>query len=320
MKPELLIIGDITPRMAAAFDASFTCHTYSEIADMDNFISGPGQAIEAIATTGHDGVPAPLLTGLAKLKVISCYGVGYDAIDVGEAAKRGILVTHTPNVLNNEVATTAVMLLMACYRELIVNHNYILAGNWVAKGNAPLSRTIDGMSVGILGYGRIGQTIARKLEAFECKISYHARSERADSPHHYYADLLEMARDVQALIVITPGGAATQHLVNQPILEALGAEGCVVNVARGSVVDQTALVTALKNGTLGYAGLDVFEKEPEVPEALFDMPNVVLTPHIGSATVETRQAMGDLTVDNLVHYFDKGAVLTPVPECQHLIK
>ena len=143
---------------------------------------------------------------------------------------------------------------------------------------------------------------------------------RTDSPHQYYADLLDMAHEVQALIVITPGGAATRHLVNQPILEALGAEGCVVNVARGSVVDQDALVAALKNGTLGYAGLDVFEKEPQVPEALFDMPNVVLTPHVGSATVETRQAMGDLTVDNLVNYFEKGSVLTPVPECQHLIK
>jgi lactate dehydrogenase-like 2-hydroxyacid dehydrogenase len=265
-------------------------------------------------------VPAPLLTGLSQLKVISCYGVGYDAIDVGEAASRGIIVTHTPNVLNDEVATTAVMLLMACYRQLIVNHNYILAGDWVNKGNAPLNRTIDGMSVGILGYGRIGQTIAKKLEAFGCKISYHARSERSDSPHRYYAKLNDMARDVQALIAITPGGAATKHLVNQEILEALGPEGCLVNVARGSVVDEAALVNALQKGTLGYAGLDVFDKEPQVPEALFNMPNVVLTPHIGSATVETRQAMGDLTVDNLVHFFEKGAVLTPVPECQHLIK
>ena len=320
MKPELLIIGDITPRMAAAFDAAFICHTYEEITDIDSFIADKGQAIEAIATTGHDGVPAPLLTGLSQLKVISCYGVGYDAIDVGEAASRGVIVTHTPNVLNDEVATTAVMLLMACYRQLIVNHNYILAGDWVNKGNALLNRTIDGMSVGILGYGRIGQTIAKKLEAFGCKISYHARSERSDSPHHYYAKLDDMARDVQALIAITPGGTATKHLVNQDILEALGPEGCLVNVARGSVVDEAALVNALQKGTLGYAGLDVFDKEPHVPEALFNMPNVVLTPHIGSATVETRQAMGDLTVDNLVHFFENGGVLTPVPECQHLIK
>ena len=320
MKPELLIIGDITPRMAAAFDAAFICHTYEEITDIDSFIADEGQAIEAIATTGHDGVPAPLLTGLSQLKVISCYGVGYDAIDVGEAASRGVIVTHTPNVLNDEVATTAVMLLMACYHQLIVIHIYILAGNWVNKGNAPLNRTIDRMSVGILGYGRIGQTIAKKLEAFGCKISYHARSERSDSRHRYYAKLDDMARDVQALIAITPGGAATKHLVNQDILEALGPEGCLVNVARGSVVDEAALVNALQKGTLGYAGLDVFDKEPHVPEALFNIPNVVLTPHIGSATVETRQAMGDLTVDNLVHFFEKGGVLTPVPECQHLIK
>ena len=320
MKPELLIIGKITPRMAAAFDTAFICHHYDEIPDIDSFISGAGKAVQAIATTGHDGVPAPILTGLPDLKIISCYGVGYDAIDVGEAAKRGILVTHTPNVLNDEVATTAIMLLMACYRQLFVNYDYILSGDWVKKGEAPLTRTIDGLSVGILGYGRIGQTIARKLEAFNCRISYHARTERSDSPHRYYGDLTEMADDVQALIVITPGGAATKHLVNKEVLEALGPEGCLVNVARGSVVDETALVTAIQEGKLGYAGLDVFEKEPQVPEALFNLPNVVLTPHIGSATVETRQAMGDLTVDNLVQFFEKGTVLTPVPECQHLIK
>jgi len=201
-----------------------------------------------------------------------------------------------------------------------VNYDYILSGDWVKKGEAPLTRTIDGLSVGILGYGRIGQTIARKLEAFNCRISYHARTERSNSPHRYYGDLTEMAGDVQALIVITPGGAATKHLVNKEVLEALGPEGCLVNVARGSVVDEAALVTAIQENKLGYAGLDVFEKEPQVPEALFNLPNVVLTPHIGSATVETRQAMGDLTVDNLVQFFEKGTVLTPVPECQHLIK
>jgi len=318
MKPELLIIGDITQRMATAFDAAFTCYYHDQIEDVEQFIAGEGKAIQAIATTGHDGVPEAILTGLEQLKVISCYGVGYDAIDVTTAAQRGILVSHTPNVLNDEVATTAVMLLIACYRQLIVNHNYILAGNWVRKGNAPLSRTIDGMSVGLLGYGRIGQTIARKLGAFGCKISYHARNERTDSPHRYYPSVMEMAEKVQALIAITPGGPDTRHLVNEQVLHALGKEGCRINVARGSVVDEQALVEALKHGHLGYAGLDVFDKEPQVPEALFEMDNVVLTPHIGSATVETRQAMGDLTVDNLVHYFDKGTVLTPVPECQHL--
>ncbi len=320
MKPELLIIGEITPRMATAFEASFVPHHVDDIKDLDAFLTEKGNAIQAVATTGHDGVPAPVMQALTNLKVISCYGVGYDGIDVATAAGRGIMVTHTPNVLNDEVATTAIMLLMAAYRELVFNYNYIVEGKWRKKGAAPLSRTIDGMTVGILGYGRIGQTIARKLEAFSCDIAYHARSQRQDSPHRYYDNLLNMAKDVTALIVITPGGAQTRHLVDQPVLEALGPDGCLINVARGTVVDEGALVHALQSGKLGYAGLDVFDSEPHVPEELFNMQKVVLTPHIGSGTVETRQAMGDLTVDNLVQFFKDGTVFTPVPECAHLAK
>ncbi len=318
MKPDLLIIGDITPRMAAAFEAAFSCYHIDDQKDLEAFLAEKGPGIEAVATTGHDGVPAPVMAALTRLKVISCYGVGYDAIDVKTAVSRSVIVSHTPDVLNDEVATTAVMLLIACYRELLFNHNYIVTGQWVKKGNAPLSHTIDGMKVGILGYGRIGQTIARKLEAFSCDISYHARSARPNSTHRYYDDLTAMAKDVKALIAITPGGAATRHLVNKQVLEALGPQGCFINVARGTVADQEALVTALQSGALGYAGLDVFDSEPNVPEALFTMKNVVLTPHVGSATAETRQAMGDLTVDNLIHYFEQGRVLTPVPECRHL--
>jgi lactate dehydrogenase-like 2-hydroxyacid dehydrogenase len=199
-----------------------------------------------------------------------------------------------------------------------VNDSYIRKGYWSKKGNTPLSRAVDGMSVGILGYGRIGQAIARKLEAFNCQISYHARTERPDSPHRYYDNLTRMANDVTALIVITPGGPSTHHLVNAAVIEALGPEGILVNVARGSVVDENALVAALQNESLGAAGLDVFAAEPHVPEVLFTMDNVVLTPHIGSATIETRRAMGDLTVDNIVQYFSDGQVITPIPECRHL--
>ncbi len=318
MKPDLLIIGEITPRMADRFAAAFTCHYLGEIKNTEQFLATDALSVEAIATTGHDGVPDDLLDGLPAVKIISNYGVGYDAINVDKAVSKNIIVTHTPDVLNEEVATTALMLLMAVSRELIVNDSYIRKGNWSKKGNTPLSRAVDGMSVGILGYGRIGQAIARKLEAFSCQISYHAQTVRPDSPHRYYNNLTRMADDVTALIVITPGGPSTYHLVNGDVIAALGPEGILINVARGSVVDENALIAALKQKRLGAAGLDVFAAEPHVPEVLFTMDNVVLTPHIGSATVETRRAMGDLTVDNLIQYFSDGQVITPIPECIHL--
>ena len=319
MKPGLLIIGEVTPRMADAFAAAFTCHYLDQISDTEDFLSLHAASVEAIATSGHDGVPDDILDRLTAVKIISNYGVGYDAINIEKAVARQIIVTHTPDVLNEEVATTALMLLMAVCRELIINDRYIRDGNWSTKGNTPLSRSVDGMSVGILGYGRIGQAIAAKLDAFSCDVSYHARSERPDSPHRYYPALVDMAKDVTALIVITPGGPSTHKLVAEDVLNALGPDGILINVARGSVVDEEALVAALSDGRLGAAGLDVFAAEPHVPEALFDMDNVVLTPHIGSATVETRRAMGDLTVENLVRYFAEGQVTTPVPECRHLV-
>ena len=319
MKPGLLIIGEITPRMEEAFSAAFTCHYLNKLSDHDQFLAEHGPRIQAITTSGHDGVPDALLDGLTKVKIISNYGVGYDAINVEKAVSRDIIVTHTPDVLNEEVATTALMLLMAVCRELLVNDRYIRDGNWSKKGGTPLSRSVDGLSVGLVGYGRIGQAIAAKLEAFSCAVSYHARSERSHSPHRYYPDLVSMARDVTALIVITPGGPSTHNLVTEQVMNALGPDGILINVARGSVVDEQALVAALEDGRLGAAGLDVFAAEPHVPEALLSMNNVVLTPHIGSATVETRRAMGDLTVENLVRYFTDGSVSTPVPECRHLV-
>lgn len=319
MKPGLLIIGEITPRMADAFAAAFTCHYLDQIADTAAFLDRHGPSIEAITTSGHDGVPDEMLDRLTALKIISNYGVGYDAINIEKAVDRKIIVTHTPDVLNEEVATTALMLLMAVCRELLVNDKYIRDGNWSKKGNTPLSRSVDKMAVGLVGYGRIGQAIARKLEAFSCQVSYHARSERPDSPHRYYPDLVTLAAEVNALIVITPGGPSTHNLVTGSVMDALGPDGILVNVARGSVVDEDALVAALEDGRLGAAGLDVFAAEPHVPQALFGMDNVVLTPHIGSATHETRRAMGDLTVENLVRYFSEDKVSTPVPECRHLV-
>lgn len=301
--------------MLDRFSQNFTVHWSHDIEDLHAFVAENGERIEAVATNGHDGVPSDIMDALRKLKIISCYGVGYDAIDVDKAIERGILVTHTPNVLNAEVANTAIMLMLAVSRRLIRDDRWVRSGDWKSKGNAPLTRSIEGKRVGILGLGRIGETIAGKLTAFDCEIVYHSRNEKSGVPWQYYTDLVSMARDVDYLIVITPGGTATTKLVNRAVIDALGTEGTLINVSRGSVVDEVEMVAALEDGRLGNAGLDVFEHEPEVPEALLDMENVVLTPHVGSATVETRLAMGDLTVDNLNAFFADGKAISPVPEC-----
>ena len=305
--PDLLQIGGITEVMRDRLEAAFTIH---KLSDGDY----PAEAITHVATNGHDGVPADVMAALPNLKMISCYGVGYDAIDVHAARDRGVMVTHTPNVLNAEVATTAVMLMMACYRELLRDDAWVRSGAWEAEGNAPLTRSVDNQTVGILGLGRIGQAIADKLAPFGTTVVYHSRSQK-DVEYKYYADLTEMARDVDCLICITPGGAATNKIVNKYVIEALGPQGTLINVSRGSVVDEAALIEALENGRLGWAGLDVFEAEPKVPAALRAMKNVVLLPHVGSATLETRAAVGALTVDNLLQHLDNGSVQTPVPEC-----
>lgn len=320
MKQDLLLIGGATPRTMQALEKDFTVHKGSDIADWDGFLATKGSAIEAVATNGHDGLKPEIMAKLPNLKIISCYGVGYDAIDAKGAAARGIIVTHTPNVLNNDVANTAILLLLAVSRSLVRDDAYVRAGKWNGFGGAPLTRSIEGKPVGILGLGRIGETIARKLQAFDCQISYHSRNEKPGSPYRYYSSLTDMARDVDYLIVITPGGAATNKLVNRDVMDALGPDGTLINVARGSVVDEAELVKALQEGRLGAAGLDVFEKEPHVPTELLTMENVTLLPHVGSGTVETRQAMGDLTVENLVRYFTEGKVTSPVPECAHLAK
>ncbi len=315
MKKDMLLIGSATPRMMEAFAADFEIHELDKIDGLVNFLTANGSKIEAIATNGHAGVSKQIMDGTPNLRVISCYGVGYDAIDVLAAKAKGVIVTHTPNVLNNDVANTAIMLMLAVSRRLLRDDQWVRSGNWKAKGNAPLTTSIEGKRVGIVGLGRIGETIARKLEAFSCDIVYHTRNQKPESPYRYYADLVEMAKDVDYLVVITPGGASTNKLVNRDVMNALGPQGTLINVARGTVVDEAEMVKALREGRLGNAGLDVFEAEPQVPEALFEMENVVLTPHVASATVETRQAMGDLTVENLVRFFKEGKVTSPVPEC-----
>lgn len=317
MKPDLLLIGGATNRMMDRLNAAFTVHFQSDINDMTRFLREVGPSVTAVMTDGHYGVTREIMHGLPNLKVISSYGVGYDAIDADDAARRGIVVAHTPNVLNDEVANTAILLWLAVSRRLVPADAYVRAGKWQRDGGFPLTRSVQDRTVGILGMGRIGQAIANRLAMFNATIVYHSRSKK-DVAYTYYDDLTVMADACDVVICIVPGGTQTAGIVNQQVLEALGPQGILINVARGTVVDEPALVSALQDGRLGGAGLDVFEREPIVPKELFAMDNVVLQPHVGSGTVETRQAMGDLTCDNLVQFFQDGTTLTPVPECAHL--
>lgn len=313
--PDLFVIGGITPPMEEQLSKRFTLHFSNKMENPETWLQANGGNIEYVLTNGHDGIKPEYVAALPNLKIVSSYGVGYDAIDTDLANEKGFIVTHTPSVLNAEVATTAILLMLACYREVLRDDAYVRAGEWEAKGNSPLTRSADDQTVGILGLGRIGQAIADKLAPFNAKILYHTRNPK-DVAYTYCPDLVDMARQCDTLICITPGGAATKHLVNEDVMNALGPKGTLINVSRGSVVDEEALIKALQDGRLGWAGLDVFEKEPKVPEALRALPNTVLLPHVGSATVETRAAMGQLTIDNLIQYLEDGTTKTPVPECQ----
>lgn len=274
-----------------------------------------GAEVHYLLWQGHGGCGTDLMDKMPNLRIISNYGVGYDAIDVKAAIDRGIMVTHTPNVLNDEVANTAVMLLLMTMRNALADAAYLAQGRWASEGEAPLSRGIAGNKVGILGLGRIGKALVEKLQPFGLEISYHGRSKQ-DVPLGYHPTLVGMASAVDILVSIAPGGAATKHLINQDVLEALGPKGVLINIGRGSVVDEAALIACLSDGRLGAAGLDVFEHEPNVPQALIDLPNATCLPHVGSATVETRNAMSDLAVRNLVEFHASGTPVTPVPECQ----
>lgn len=255
-----------------------------------------------------------MIARFPKLEIISTFGVGYDHIDVAYARENGIIVTNTPDVLTEETADTALGLLLCTVRDFINAERHVREGKWAAAP-FPLSKgSMRDRTVGMVGMGRIGQAIARRLEAMQVPVVYHSRRQAEGVQNKYYANLIEMARDVDVLVLITPGGASTQNLVNAEVLKALGPNGILINVARGSVVDEPALIEALKQGTIMAAGLDVFAQEPRVPQELIDMKNVVLFPHVGSASVYTRAAMDQLVADNLNAWFAGKPPLTPVPE------
>jgi len=312
-RPEVLLIGPLRPVLAQGL-ADFTVHSLAGAANRDALL-GSVAHVRAIAVSAPlQPVDDALFARLPNLQIISSFGVGYDHIDAKAAARRGIVVTHTPDVLTEEVADTAIGLLLCTVRELPQAERYVRAGKWLER-NYPLSRaTLRNRTIGLVGMGRIGLAVARRLEAFGVPIVYHTRRRRPELAYRHYPQLIDMARDVDTLIVIVPGGPATKNMIDAKVLEALGPDGILINVARGSVVDEEALVAALKTRKIMAAGLDVFAKEPEVPEELLTMENVVLLPHLGSASVFTREKMDQLLVDNLRAWAAGKPPLTPVPE------
>jgi lactate dehydrogenase-like 2-hydroxyacid dehydrogenase len=256
-----------------------------------------------------------MMARLPALKVIGNYGVGYDSIDIPEARRRGVIITNTPDVLTEEVADTTIGLLLMTVRELSKAEAWMRAGQWAATGaDYPFTPSLRDRSVGLIGYGRIGKAIGRRLEAFGVPLCYYGRTRQPDVPLRFYDDLVAMAADVDTLIAILPGGPATQSLVDAKVLAALGPRGVFINMARGSVVDEAALKAALRSGTILAAGLDVFVNEPRIDADLLTIPNLTVLPHVGSGSIYTRSKMGNLTVDNLIAYKDRKPPPTPVPE------
>lgn len=294
-------------------EQDFSLHRLWEQTDPDAYLADIAPRIRGLAIGGHFQVDAPFLDRFPALEIVGCFGVGYDHVDARHAGSRGIVVTNTPDVLTDEVADLAVGLLLATLRQIPQADRYLRAGGW-SQGAFPLTGTLRERTIGILGLGRIGGAIAHRLEAFGVSIAYHGRRPKADVKYPYYPTPEALAEAVDVLIVATPGGGETRHLVGESVLKALGADGVLINIGRGSAVDEAALVAALRKGIILAAGLDVFEHEPNVPRALIDMDSVVLLPHIGSGSVHTREAMGRLLVDNLVSWFSGRGALTPVRE------
>src|SRR5947207_7448191 len=314
-KIDLLIYGPVRPILEHRFSRQFGLHMAEGRADLERLTADTVAKIRGMAVTYHM-VPADAkaLSQFPKLEIIASFGVGYDHVDAKYASEHNVVVTNTPDVLTEEVADVAMGLLISTVREFVKADRYVRSGLWQTQ-NYPLSvGSLRDRKVGIVGMGRIGQAIARRLDASLVPVVYHSRNPSKDVSYKHYPDLIEMAKAVDTLMVIVPGGASTDKMINADVFKALGPRGVLVNVARGSVVDEPALVAALKSGTILAAGLDVFASEPNVPDEMKSMQNVVLLPHIGSASVVTRNAMDQLVVDNLKNWFAGKPPLTPVPE------
>ena len=313
-RPHILVVSKAPTFFLEPLQAAFVVHERLQETDPEAFAK-VAPLIRGIAGGGESTVSSALMAQLPALEMVSIMGVGYDGVDVGTALKRGIMVTHTPNVLNDEVADLAIGLMLSVARRIPQADQYVRSGRWGTDGPMPLARKVSGARLGIVGLGRIGQAIADRACAFGMSIAYTARSAKPGLAYPYYPSAEKLAAEVDFLVVITPGGAGTFHMINADVFKALGPRGYLINVARGSVVDEAALVEALQKGVIAGAALDVFEKEPHPLDVLRTLDNVVLTPHMASATWETRQAMANLAVINLQAHFSGLSPISPIPEC-----
>jgi hydroxypyruvate reductase len=308
-KVDVIAASPLYPPIMAALTAMYAVHHLYQAPDRAAFLASVADRVRGIAVFSGR-IDAGLMAALPRLEIIASMTIGLDHVDLEAAKARGIRVTNTPDVLTDDVADLAIGLMIAAARRLVLADRYVRDGNWL-KGPMPLQNKLGGAKLGVLGMGRIGQAIAKRAGAMNMVVVYHNPRPKPQLPYRYYPDLVTMATDVDYLVVACPGGAATRHLVDARVIEALGSKGTLINIARGSVVDQSALVTALAERKLAGAGLDVFEDEPRVPEGLMRLDNVLLTPHLGSATHATRLAMGQLMLDNLAAQFAGKPLLTP---------
>lgn len=311
MKREVLLVAPLHAATQAELEASYTVHRLWNAGDGDPLPVTVASRTEICVTTGGAGASRALIEKLPSLKLIACFGVGVDAIDLAAARERSIAVTNTPDVLTDDVADLALALILDAMRGVSAGDRYVRAGRW-QQGALPLQTRVSGKRLGIVGMGRIGRAIARRAAAFDMRIAWHG-PRRKDLPYRFEPDLVALAQSVDVLVAACPGGTATRGLIGRAVLEALGPRGYFVNIARGAVVDEPALVELLVSGRLGGAGLDVFLDEPNVPPGLIALDNVVLQPHVASATHETRTAMGRVVLDNIGAFVAGRPLLTPVP-------
>jgi len=310
----VLLVWPNRPEQMAMLDDAYHLHRYDlaseegRVSMLDEF----GDQIRAVVTTHGGGLEKSLIDRLPNLEIVACSSVGLDTLCVDECKARGIQVTNTPNVLTDDVADMALLLLLATVRRLVPGIHWVHSGDWVNKGMMPLNTSVHGKTVGVVGLGRIGKAIAHRAQAFGMKVCYYGRRQSPDVDYTYYDTIEALAHDVDILMPAIPGGESTEGLISRPVLKALGPQGYFINIARGSVVDENALVELLCAGQLAGAGLDVFADEPHVPEALLALDNVVLQPHCSSGTYETRGRMAQLVVDNLAAHFAGKALITPV--------
>ena len=311
MKKEIALMCPIHSTGMTELHDKYIVHRVWEAADSKAFMASIAARVEVAVTGGLRGMKAWEMDALPGLKLLASFGVGYDGIDINAARQRGIAVTNTPEVLKECVADTTWTLILSTVRRTAFNDRFVRSGRWLS-GPAPLSDKVWGENLGIIGLGRIGRAIARRGTGFGMQIAYHGRQPQPDTGFQYFADPAELARWAKILVVACPGGAATENIVNERVLNALGADSYLINISRGSTVDEAALIRALQEGRIAGAGLDVFSDEPRVPEALMQMDNVVLQPHVGSSTHSTRAAMAKLVTDNVAAWFKGEPLLTPV--------